>query len=221
MTKFDVILIDPPWEYRDKASSGKRGVGYKYNTMSIGALSGLDLRSVTNDDCAMFMWTTFPQLDVAIELMQSWGFNYKTVAFVWIKTPKGKKPSLKIGIDDIKMLIKDMGKKKSIIIPLFKYLKLHWGMGNWTRSNSEMVLLGTVGKPKRVDAGVHQVVISELREHSEKPVEVHKRIERLLGQDVSRLEIFGREKVEGWTVIGKDIDGLDIRDALESLSIKK
>lgn len=58
---------------------------------------------------------------------------------------------------------------------------LFMGMGNWTRSNAELCLLGVRGKPKRVDAGVHSVIISHIEEHSKKPAETRERITRLCG----------------------------------------
>lgn len=54
-------------------------------------------------------------------------------------------------------------------------------MGRWTRANAELCLLGTKGKPKREDAGVHSVIISHVEEHSKKPAETRDRIVRLLG----------------------------------------
>ena len=58
---------------------------------------------------------------------------------------------------------------------------LFWGMGNWTRANAELCLLGVRGKPKRKDAGVHSVIISHIEEHSKKPSEIRDRICKLFG----------------------------------------
>lgn len=44
-----------------------------------------------------------------------------------------------------------------------------YGMGYWTRSNAEICLLATKGKPKRQSAGVHQFLISPIEQHSKKP----------------------------------------------------
>ena len=86
-----------------------------------------------------------------------------------------------------------------------KHGKLAWGMGSWSRANPEMVLLGVRGKPRRVDKGVHSVVEAEVREHSRKPDEVRHRIERLMG-DGRRVELFAREKAEGWDVWGNEVE---------------
>jgi len=86
-----------------------------------------------------------------------------------------------------------------------KNWKLFWGMGSFSRANPEVCLLGVRGKPKRMSKSVHSVVEARVREHSRKPDEVRERIVELMG-DVSRLEMFAREKVEGWSVWGDEVD---------------
>lgn len=80
-----------------------------------------------------------------------------------------------------------------------------WGMGNWTRSNAELCLIGIRGKPKRVSASVHQIVDAIPGQHSEKPPEVREHIVRLMG-DLPRVEMFAREKAPGWDVFGDEVD---------------
>jgi N6-adenosine-specific RNA methylase IME4 len=80
---------------------------------------------------------------------------------------------------------------------------LHTGMGYWTRSNSEFVLLATKGEPMRLAADVHQVVMAPVGEHSAKPEEVRCRIERLVAGPY--LELFARRVVPGWTCWGNEI----------------
>ena len=79
-----------------------------------------------------------------------------------------------------------------------------WGMGMWTRSNAEVCLIGTKGKPKRNSASVHQVVYDPIREHSRKPDCVRDRIVELCG-DLPRIELFARRKVEGWDYWGNEV----------------
>ena len=78
-------------------------------------------------------------------------------------------------------------------------------MGRWTRANAELCLLATKGKPKRINAGVHSVIVSHIQEHSKKPDETKKRIIDLVG-DLPRIELFARQKTEGWDVWGNEID---------------
>lgn len=81
--------------------------------------------------------------------------------------------------------------------------KLHFGMGNWTRANSEDCLLAVRGKPKRVDASVPQIIRSRVLNHSVKPPEVRDRIVQLMG-DVPRIELFARQRVAGFDAWGDD-----------------
>lgn len=148
--KYDIIYADPPWSYNDKALAGNRGACCKYPVMNTKDMYNFPVKYLAADDCVLFMWATMPKLDEAFELMNAWGFKYKTCAFTWIK--KNKKSD-----------------------------SLFWGMGNWTRANTELCLLGIKGKPKRESASVHSVVISPIEEHSKKPDEVRKRIEQLMG----------------------------------------
>ena len=172
--RYDIIYADPPWSYRDKAHAGQRGVEYKYKSLSERGVAALDVPSIASDDAALFLWVTPPQLDVGLRVVEAWGFQYKTIAFVWIKTYQ-------------------------------KSGKLFFGMGNWTRANAEVVLLGIRGRPKRIDAGVHQVVMSPLGAHSAKPPEVRERIVTLLG-DRPRIELFARERPDGWDTWGNQVE---------------
>jgi N6-adenosine-specific RNA methylase IME4 len=81
---------------------------------------------------------------------------------------------------------------------------LFWGMGRWTRANAELCLLATKGHPKRFDAGVHSVVYTPIEEHSKKPSVVRDRIVKLCG-DVPRIELFARQKIEGWDSWGNEL----------------
>lgn len=186
MIQYDVIYADPPWTYKDKAQAGKRGVGFKYKTLTKAALKALPVQKLAKPDCVLFLWATMPLLPDVLEVMQSWGFTYKTTAFVWVKTVK----DTQFGFS------------------------LAWGMGNWTRANVEVVLMGTRGKPKRADAGVHQVVLSPREKpHSRKPAEVRDRIDVLTGPG-DKIELFATEVVPGWTPVGFDANGMDVRDLL-------
>lgn len=99
--KYDVIYADPPWDYGGKMQYDKSSIksinidfeknvfisaaNFKYPTLKLRQLKQLDVNSIAADDCILFMWTTGPQFANSIELGQAWGFQYKTVAFVWDK----------------------------------------------------------------------------------------------------------------------------------------
>jgi len=91
MSKYSVLYADPPWDYAGKTqhTSGefKEGMSAKdhYNTMTLQELKELKIKEKTEDDCLLFLWTSSPHLEQALELMKAWGFEYKTIAFVWDK----------------------------------------------------------------------------------------------------------------------------------------
>ena len=78
-----------------------------------------------------------------------------------------------------------------------------FGMGNWTRSNAEICVLGFRGKLKRKSNKISQVVLSPIREHSRKPDEIRYKIVELLG-DLPRIELFARQTVKGWDCWGNE-----------------
>ena len=81
---------------------------------------------------------------------------------------------------------------------------LFWGLGYWTRANQEICLLATKGKPKRFSKSVHQVVYEPIREHSRKPDCIRDRIVELCG-DLPRIELFARQKIDGWDCWGNEV----------------
>ncbi len=83
MKKYSVIYADPPWKYE---RNGVQGAAEKhYPTMSLTELKALPVKELADDDCVLFLWATFPQLKEALELIEAWGFKYKTIGFVWLK----------------------------------------------------------------------------------------------------------------------------------------
>lgn len=79
-----------------------------------------------------------------------------------------------------------------------------WGMGFWTRQNTEICLLATKGHPKRKSSSVHCVIDTPIEEHSKKPDVVRERIVELLG-DIPRIELFARQHAEGWDCWGNEV----------------
>ena len=87
--KYSVLYADPAWDYDGKTQhNGKVGVKSAINhypTMTLEQLKALDIQSLCEDDCVLFLWSSSPHLDQAIDLMKAWGFEYKTIAFIWDK----------------------------------------------------------------------------------------------------------------------------------------
>jgi len=182
---FDIIYADPPWYYNgklqfDKSSKAKESIdltknifissaSFKYPTLKTSELMKLPVADIAKDDCLLFMWSTNPHLAQAIQLGTAWGFDYKTVAFVWDK--------------------------------------MNHNPGQYTLSNCELCLLfkrGRIPKPRGA-RNVQQLVRVKRTEHSKKPIEVMKNIEKMFPTQ-ERIELFAREEHEGWTNWGLDLD---------------
>lgn len=89
---------------------------------------------------------------------------------------------------------------------LTKNNKDHFGMGFWTRAGSESALIAIKGKPKPASRSVRAVGSYTVGKHSVKPDGFRERCVELAG-DVPRLEMFAREKTEGWDVFGNEVEG--------------
>jgi len=99
--RYDIIYADPPWDYGGKLQfdkSSKKDVNvdwqkdifisaanFKYPTLKTEELKKIPIDKISKKDCLLFMWVTNPHLAQGIELGTIWGFEYKTVAFVWDK----------------------------------------------------------------------------------------------------------------------------------------
>ena len=169
---FNIILADPAWSYNDKALAGNRGACCKYDVMNIEDIKNLEVGKIAADDCVLFLWCTYPKLNEVFDVIKAWGFEYKTVAFTWVKKYRNGDNFM--------------------------------GMGRWTRANAEVCLLATKGKPKRISASVRQIIESVPERHSKKPDIVRDKIVELCG-DLPRIELFARERAEGWSSWGLEI----------------
>ena len=180
--KYNIIYADPPWQFKYQSKKRTDGTSddlnirdpqKEYPCMTIDDIYNLPVQDISDDNCVLLMWVTYPLLKEGIKTMEEWGFTYKTCGFSWIKQNK-------------------------------KSDSLFWGLGYWTRANNEICLLATKGKPKRVGKGVHQVVMSKIQKHSQKPDIVKDRIVELCG-DVPRIELFARQRTKGWDVWGNEV----------------
>lgn len=185
MKKYNIIYADPPWSYDDK-SLDRGGAERHYRTMDVNNIIKMPIRELSDDNCILFMWATFPKLLEGLDVIDGWGFDYKTVAFVWIKTNKRTNVT------------------QTSFLPTESFDSF-WGMGRWTRSNAEICLLAVKGKPQRQNADVHQIIYAPIGKHSKKPTEVRDKIIRLCG-DLPRLELFARQQTEGWDVYGNEVN---------------
>lgn len=185
MKLYNIIYADPPWSYDDKALN-RGGAERHYKTMDIEDIKAIPVNEISDNDCCLFMWATFPKLQEGLDVIKAWGFQFKTCAFVWVKTNK------RTNVDQISFLPHES-------------FDSFWGMGRWTRSNAEICLLAVKGKPTRLNADVHQIIYAPIDSHSKKPKETRDRIIKLCG-DLPRLEMFARTAPKGWDVFGNQVN---------------
>jgi N6-adenosine-specific RNA methylase IME4 len=156
--------------------------------MTLAEIADLPVADYAAKNAFLFLWITGPFLALSVHasIMQAWGFEPSAVAYVWMKpTRKGyEQGHLFNFLDDPK---------------LFKM-----GMGKTTRQNAEFAILGRRGSPRRLSAGVRQEIIEPAREHSRKPEQFYEKVEAFCAGP--RLDIFGRQRRPGWTVIGNQAD---------------
>ena len=87
--KYSIIYADPPWRYEMKKGQGV--AENHFSTMGIEEICSLPVQEICDKNCVLFLWVTFPQLSEAFRVIKEWGFQYKTVAFVWIKLNRSGK----------------------------------------------------------------------------------------------------------------------------------
>lgn len=95
---FSLIYADPPWQYKDKCNSGKRGAEFKYPCMSVNAICGMDVKSIAAKDCLLAMWWVGPMPYEALNVVFHWGFRLLNMkGFCWRKTTKHGKEHFGMG----------------------------------------------------------------------------------------------------------------------------
>ncbi len=182
--KYNIIYADPAWQY-DFSPTAARAIEKHYPTMNTETIKNMPITEICLSDCILFLWATFPKLLEACDVIQSWSFKYRTIAFVWIKTNKNYNP------------------KQSSFIPCEQFDSFY-GMGHYTRANAEICMIGTRGNLKRKDQSIRQIIYSPIRKHSQKPDEVRNKIVQLMG-DLPRIELFARKRFGGWDSWGDEL----------------
>lgn len=84
-TKYKIIYADPPWRYEDSLELENEGSILHYDVMSLEELKGLPVPDISDKDSILFLWVTMPKLKEGLELIEAWGFKYKTCGFCWVK----------------------------------------------------------------------------------------------------------------------------------------
>ena len=201
--KYNIIYIDPPWDYDRKVG---HGCDTKYNRMSNEDIYNLPINDIADKNCALLCWMTFPKLAEGIKAIESWGFTIKTVFVTWVKTNKHKDtPFFGVGTytksnAEICMLC-EKGEIPKLLPP-----------------RRSIVGADYIGKVR--DDSISSILLHKRLEHSEKPNEVRSMISRMF-LDLPKIEIFARHKIVGFDSIGYGVDGLDIKESLDLIKNDK
>ena len=165
MKKYQIIYADPPWRY-DFSPSKSRDIENHYPTMLLADIKALQVPS--DDNCVLYLWVTAPKVEEGLEVMNSWGFKYRT-CLSW---------------------------DKKII-----------GMGRWFRNQHELLFVGLKGQihtPLPAQR-ISSVYYEKRTKHSKKPDYIRNKIAEWY-PDLSKVELFARQKTEGWDVWGNEVE---------------
>ncbi len=183
MKKYKTIYADPPW-LEVGGGKIKRGADRHYPLMKTEDIKNLEIQKYIDDDAHLYLWVTNNFLEKGLEIMKAWGFEYIT-NISW------SKPS--------------------------------FGLGYYFRGQHELCLFGIKGralrKPKHKVpelnrwSGTKQVagvktpstlILAPKNKHSTKPDEMRTLIETVSYEPY--LELFARNKTEGWDVWGNEVE---------------
>src|SRR5262245_38337123 len=97
---YGAILADPPWRFRTwdqrmaiprtRSNGTNVSAATHYATMDIEAVRALPIGDLAISDCSLFLWCCWPNLLDALSVVEAWGFEFKTAAFVWTKAHAGQ-----------------------------------------------------------------------------------------------------------------------------------
>lgn len=187
--KYEIIYADPPWSFSSRMGIGK--INYNavkrvddsiggYPTLSTPQICEFDVAAIAAENCVLFIWTTSAHLEQCFSVINVWGFKYKTVGFVWVKTKHDGSLAANYGTWTLP------GMELCLLATRGKCFAMK-------RSHK-----------------VRQVVLTKHHKewHSKKPDEVRKRIVELFG-DRPRIELFARTEIQGWDCFSNEIGPSD------------
>jgi N6-adenosine-specific RNA methylase IME4 len=185
---YGAIAVDPASKFSSYTSiqsqnwNSRRDNERHYEVMGYEALAALPVKELAAPSgCHLFIWTSGPFLPQALELIKAWGFKFSTRCFTWLKTRRDWE------VGD----------------PLLES-DFHIGLGLTVRHQTEFVLLARRGNCRRQAKDVRELIIAPRREHSRKPDEFFRRIEKYC--EGPYCELFSRERRPNWDCWGLEVD---------------
>lgn len=196
-----VIVCDPPWGFTDGLTRMKnpvrRSAASQYMTMTAGSIAAIPVPSIVDPaGCLLALWVPSCMLENGLMVMHAWGFELKQT-FVWVKLKKDH--------------AKELDPNHSTRV----------GMGRLFRQSHEIALIGTAGQsvyPLLKDHAQRSVAFDLNSGHSCKPDTLQRRLDTMFPL-ASKVELFSRRLLPGWTCLGDAIDGKDINVAVQDLAL--
>lgn len=169
--RFSSIYADPPWKYGNQAT--RAATDNHYPTMSVEDICAEPVKEVAAEEAVLFLWTTTSFLRASFQVIDAWGFEYKT-NIVWVK------PQI--------------------------------GIGNYVRVSHEHLMIAnrggrrTSGSRQRstVEEVEQTAITADRTKHSAKPNLFRQKVMELAAGPY--LEMYGRERIPGWTVYGNQVN---------------
>ena len=179
--KYNIIYADPAWHLtyvkqwnrNPKIKEKYKIVKLPYPTLTDEEIINLPVKNITADDAILFIWCIDSRIPILKDVMNNWGFTFKTVGFVWNKTAKTTN-----GVNAT--------------------------IGKYTRKSCEFCFIGTKGKSLAKLHYQNQYYPEPKRKHSQKPDKIRDMIVTMCG-DLPRIELFARERTEGWDCWGNEV----------------
>ena len=195
---YRVLYVDPPWPYF--GSPTKQGAaGKEYDLMTLDDIKALPVMDLADrkNKAALFLWVTGPKLDMGIDTLRHWGFHYRGIAYIWLKTRKdgaiisGQGPRPTLVKQMVELVLAGTTCKTGRPFPLH------------TERQSQYVFTEESAVPimRQRPRGDDGKII-----HSKKPAVVRDRITELAGPNIRKIELFARNPSPGWHVWGNQTD---------------
>lgn len=189
-SKYEIVYADPPWSFYNDMSVSPNVTTVKgmrrppYPVLSSDDIARIRVENIVAENAILFIWTTDYHLEKCVsKVIPAWGFEYKTIGFVWAKKNKNGSQVSFMGA-----YTKKSGCELCLIATRGKHAH------------------GLV-----VKHNINSFIEAPRMGHSEKPAEVRNAIEQLCGER-KRLELFARKKIKGWDSMGLELDGKDLRN---------
>jgi site-specific DNA-methyltransferase (adenine-specific) len=183
MKKYQIIYADPPWGHNDKMASHSFSQLNHYNTMTTKEICELPIKELGEVDSVLFLWVVNPMLIDGLQVMEAWGYKYKTVAFCWVKTLKNS-------------YVSNLGR---------------WTMGNMeicllgTRGHPQRIRKN-IKQLVISERTIHSKKPDEVRNRIVQLMGDVSRIELFCRGDKEK-DMFGYDRLEGWDVFGNEVEG--------------